>query len=59
MPAGPQVQPLFRYSLVAAAVAYLGVGCAGMCLVSGGLWVIRQFLPRRPGEDKSLLQQIF
>lgn len=58
-PAGPAIQPLFRFSFLAAAFAYLGVGCAGLCLVSGGLWVIRQFLPRRPGEDKSLLQQIF
>jgi hypothetical protein len=58
-PAGPAFQPLFRFSFLAAAYAYVGVGCAGLCLVSGGLWVVRQFLPRRPGEDKSLLQQIF
>ncbi len=58
-PAGPAVQPLMRFSVLAAGYAYLGVGCAGLCLVSGGLWIVRQFLPRRPGEDKSLLQQIF
>ena len=57
--AGPAIQPLFRFSFLAAGFAYLGVGAAGYCLASGGLWLVRQFIPRRPGEDKSLLQQIF
>jgi hypothetical protein len=57
--AGPFIQPMARCCLPAAIYAYVGIGCFGAASVLYSLGIVRQFLPRRAGEDKPLLQQIF
>ena len=58
-PAPPMLQSLIGVSLLAAPWAYVGIGGVGAFLAWLILWVVSQFLPRRPDEEKPLLQQIF